>query len=450
MPDDSVSGAGLPKKLDLGPLGLEGGALPLLRRALEGASSAERLAVFGSAPDLALHLGVWARAEGDAFLAARPEQVLAAGVAASGARLVGWLELGDARAARWHGARRAGSNRATATGAVLEVAPEGAGLATRGAIVEAGGPRFHFPLNHKDSLWADEVQSLLAQALAGQWNPATAVPWDLPQQHADELEDALAQVLTYLIENETAALIVPARFAAQVHPHYREVQQLLAITAADEARHIEVFTRRLGLYGRQPGLSTAGGQRSLQTLIEEPDFELASLLLSVLGEGSFVQLLWFLYEHAPDPATRALMKLAAQDEARHVAFAVAHLRRHAGLDGTLSGRFAAAIHRRHAALADTSGLNAEVHDALILLAAGSALRSPPAGGDGDPLASTVAPSTDGGPHPLTSPAALAQGQAAVQALVQHMQRGRRQRLELLGFPGEEADALAALHTRNFM
>jgi hypothetical protein len=31
-----------------------------------------------------------------------------------------------------------------------------------------------------------------------------------------------------------------------------------------------------------------------------------------------------------------------------------------------------------------------------------------------------------------------------------MDRGRRQRLEKLGFPAREAEALSALHTRNFM
>lgn len=405
--------------LDLGSLGLDEGASVLLRRAL--GSPASSLAVHGSAADLGLQLGAWARSEGERFRAAQPGEVLAAGAAPSGARLVGFLEAGPGRGARWAGAERCGGADARAPGALASRAPDHWGLAPRGAAVEAGGPRFHFPLDGRDALWADEVQSLLAQALAGQWNPAQAIPWDLPRTHSDELEDALAQVLTYLIENETAALIVPARFAAQVHPHFREVQQLLAITAADEARHVEVFTRRLALYGRTPGLSTAGGQRSLQTLIEEPDFGLASLLLSVLGEGSFVQLLWFLHEHAPDPATRALMKLAAQDEARHVAFAVAHLRRQGRLDPGLAPRLATAIEQRHAALASSTGLNAEVWDALVLLAAREC-----------------------------RPDALRRGHAAVLALTEQMRRGRRQRLELLGFAAPEAERLAGLHTRNFM
>jgi hypothetical protein len=146
--------------------------------------------------------------------------------------------------------------------------------------------------------------------------------------------------MTYLVENETAALIVPSRFIAQLHPHFREVMQLLAVQAADEARHMEVFTRRALLKGRQLGVSTAGGQASLQTLVEEPDFAIASFLLSVLGEGTFLTLLAFLERFAPDPVTAAVSRLAARDEARHVAFGMAHLREHIKADPHVLGALA--------------------------------------------------------------------------------------------------------------
>ena len=55
------------------------------------------------------------------------------------------------------------------------------------------------------------------------------------QRLPDEVEDAVVQVMTYLVENENAALLVPARFLGQMHPHFREVLQCLAITIADEA-----------------------------------------------------------------------------------------------------------------------------------------------------------------------------------------------------------------------
>ena len=195
-------------------------------------------------------------------------------------------------------------------------------------MVEAGTPEFNFHLVDKIEVWADDAARIYAQAVAAQWDPETAIPWNADFNLPDDVEDAVVQIMTYLIENETAALIMPSRFIAQLHPHFREVMQVLAVQAADEARHIEVFTRRALLKRDQLGLSTIGGQASLKTLVDEPEFAIASFLLSVLGEGTFLSLLWFIERYAPDPVTAAVARLAAQDEARHVAFGLAHLSQH--------------------------------------------------------------------------------------------------------------------------
>jgi hypothetical protein len=394
--------------LELGPLGLDQGASLLVRHALAPLLPGEWLAVRGAAPDLAVHLRAFARAEGHGFTDAT----------SGPGGTVAHLQRGAASTARWLGAERAG--RATADGVVRRPPPTW-GLAARGAAVEAGAPAFAFALADQDQLWADDAGEFYRAAAAAQWDPATAIPWQAERTHPDLVERALVQVLTYLIENETAALIVPARFCAQVHPHFREVMQLLAIQAADEARHIEVFTRRALLAGGELGLSTVGGQASLKTLVDEPDFALASFLLSVLGEGSFLHLLGFLHVHAPDRCTAEIMRLAAQDEARHVAFGMSHLRRHAERDSTLLARLQTAIERRHDALRHTAGLNAEVFDALVLLAAGG-----------------------------MTPAAIGRGHEAVAQLQAQMDAGRQARLKRLGFPAARAAALSALHTRNFM
>jgi hypothetical protein len=388
-------------RVALDDLGFDQGGHLLVKRALARVAVGDGVTVAGSAPELAVHLRAWCRAQGHAF-------------AVDGGELV--VRRGGAEVGRWRGAERAG----TADAVVAEASPTW-GLAGRSAVVEAGGPRFEFALRTRDELWTADAGRLYAQAAAAQWDPETAVPWTAPLDHPEEIEDAIVQVMTYLIENETAALVVPARFAAQVHPQFREVMQLLAIQAADEARHIEVFTRRALLRRPALGLSSAGGQASLKTLIDEPEFALASFLLSVLGEGTFLSLLWFLRDHAPDPVTRAIMRLAAQDEARHVAFGMAHLTRHVADDPGLLDRLAFAVQHRHDALAGTAGLNEEVLDALVLLAAGSWL-----------------------------PAHLRVGWQRVHALERDMADGRRRRLLRLGFDEQRATALAALHTRNFM
>jgi hypothetical protein len=84
-------------------------------------------------------------------------------------------------------------------------------------------------------------------------------------------------------------------------------------------------------------------------------------------------------------------------------------------------RLARAVEQRHDALAGTAGLNEEVFDALILVAAGA-----------------------------LSPVAIAAGAQRVQQLMRDMAAGRYAKLIRLGFERGEAEQLAALHTSNFM
>jgi hypothetical protein len=394
--------------LDLGFLGFERGAHLLVGRALRHRPVGGRITVTGGDPALGVHLRAWARQQGHGF-AVRSD------------RTATWeLTRGSAETDRWVGAERAGG---PGVDGIVARPPARWGLAARGALVEAGGPPGRFDLDDRDVVWADLAPRLYAHAVAAQWDPATAVDWTAtPDRPVPvDVEAAVVQVMTYLVENEQAALVVPAALLARVHPHFREVQQLLAVQAADEARHMEVFTRRALLHGAEMGTSSAGGRSSLATLLAEPDFSLATFLLSVLGEGSFLALLAFLERHAPDPVTARVTHLARIDEARHVAFGVAHLEHQGHRDPTLPGTLRAAVERRHDALVDTAGLNADVFDALVVLAAGD-----------------------------WTPESIARGHDAVQELHHAMDDGRRRRLARLGFPPDEAAELSALHTRNFM
>jgi hypothetical protein len=390
-------------QVDLEDLRFEQGGNLLVKRALRLAGPGEAVTVTGRAPDLAAHLRVWCRAEGHECHW-------------NGGRGVGVITRGPAAAERWSGVERAGGETS-----VEEHPPQRWGLAGRSALVEAGAPEFHFALAEKAEVWSRDAAHIYAQAAAAQWDPATAIPWDAPCDLPSEVEDAVVQIMTYLIENETAALIVPSRFIAQMHPHFREVMQVLAIQAADEARHIEVFSRRALLKRPQLGLSTSAGQASLQTLIMEAHFATASFLLSVLGEGTFLTLLWFIERFAPDPITATVCRRAAQDEARHVAFGMSHIRDHMLTQPGLRDSLMNAVRQRHEALRHTAGLNAEVFDALVLVAAGS-----------------------------WAHADLARGAGQVSTLIQDMHISRQKRLIQIGFTDAEAEEISSLHTRNLM
>jgi hypothetical protein len=226
--------------------------------------------------------------------------------------------------------------------------------------------------------------------------------------------------MTYIAQNEYAALYVPSYFLSRVNPSYVEVLLWLASHVHDEARHVEVFTKR-SLVGGFRGFALASTELSLHTLLDEHDFSAAALLLNVLGEGTFLDLLWFVERHAPDQATAAAARLAHRDELRHVKFGIAHVRRVIGLDPDKRQELASAVEARAAKLMSLSGLSPVITESLTVMAAGS-LR----------------------------PEDLGEGAAAVKALMRRMEDNRIKRLRAAGFDVSQARHLSDLHTPNLM
>ena len=388
-----------PKALvDIEDLTVSQGAPVLLRRVLAKLTAGELLEVRGDSPDLTEELAAWCRREGHRYLGE------------TGRRNTYHIECGAGPAPTM-----------TSGSQPSEVADPKWGLAPRGARIEAGTPEFAFTLRQKREIWARELASLHKQAAANQWSATRDIPWESLPKLPVELEVAVCQTMTFLTENEFAALYVPARFIPRIHPHYREVVEVLAVQVADEARHAEAFTRRAEAGGCGLGTSAVSSQRSLQTLLEEPDFTTATFLLCVMGEGTFLILLKFLEDYAPEAVTATLANLAHRDEARHVAFGMEHLRYVLGREPERRASLAAAVERRSRMLASISGLSPYVYDALTVLAGGGIL-----------------------------PGQIRDGARRVAALHREMDRTRRERLQNLRFDAEEARNLSAYHTRNFM
>ncbi len=304
---------------------------------------------------------------------------------------------------------------------IQERADPATGFAPRGADVEPGAPVFPFTLNERDRVWAANVASLYDQATAQQWDASTDIRWDALPPLPNHLERAVAQVMTHLAENEYAALYVPARFIPRIHPHFSEVVLFLSTQIADEARHIEAFTKRALANGSGLGRSAAITQQSLKSLLEQEDFSQASFLLSVLGEGAFLEYLSFVERYAPDPVTADIVRRARADEARHVAFGVEHARYFLAADPDRADQLRAAVEQRAEFLSQSSGATPHVEEALVILAAGG-----------------------------LSPGALPDGVRAVRELHESMHRLRMGRLRSLGFDQEAAEAISELHTANFM
>lgn len=295
-----------------------------------------------------------------------------------------------------------------------------AGFAPLGAVAEARAPQRRWALSDTDRLWADDVGELAEQASAQQWDASRDVPWEAARDLPVDVERAVAQVMTFLAQNEYAALYVPASFLPQVNPQLAELLLWLGSHVYDEARHIEVFTKR-SLAGGQAGYALASTELSLQTLLDERDFTSSSLLLNVLGEGTFLDLLRFIASNAPDAATATAARLAHRDERRHVHFGVSHIRRATARDPDLPGVLVAAAETRAAKLTSLSGLSPLLVEALTVMTSAS-----------------------------LQPADLGDAAARVRALMTTMERNRLRRLASCGFDVRTARHLSDLHTPNLM
>ncbi|HEX6100138.1 MAG TPA: ferritin-like domain-containing protein [Thermoanaerobaculia bacterium] len=389
--------------VDGGDLPLGGGLLSLVRPALTLIEPDGVLAILSRSSSVAEDLASWCRAERHEYLGAE-----AAGDGAT-RHLVRPGPFSVRRSAE------------SVDPELPERADAATGFAPHGSMVEAGGPRYPFDLLERDRVAPPEVAELYEQAVAAQWSAARDIPWRTIPRHEPALELAVRQVMTFLAENELSALYVPSRFVARLHPAYVGVAMFLATQMQDESRHIDVFLRRAHATGSPPAISSATTSRSLHSLLQIDDFAEASFLLSVLGEGTFLDLLAFVERFAPDEATAELARRARIDEARHVHFGLAHVRHALMHDETLYARLEASVRRRAANLAGTGGVPAPVQDALTIYAAGA-----------------------------SDPRRVARGHDAFRELLVTMHEGRIRRLRSAGFTAGQAATISDLHTPNFM
>ena len=410
--------------IDAESLSAADGLLVLITRALDKLKPGEILEILSDNPSLEHDLPAWARLMAHQWL----------GTTAKDGRRSHRIGKGSAlrmlvdRQPDWgqHASIKDGrfETRDWLLGHAAEIrerAQPSDGFAPRGAEVEKGGPDFSFDVLDRNQAWSESAAEFYEQATAGQWDGSRDIPWAALRPLDEELERAVCQLMTFLAENEYSALYVPAKWIARIHPHFAETVLFLSTQVRDEARHIEVFVKRALANGGGLQFSSASTQASLKSLLDQEDFIQASFLLSVLGEGTFLDLLRFVEAHAPEPVTREIARRTRIDETRHVHFALDHIRHALRGDGTLKPKLRQAITDRASVLSGLKGLNPLVEVSLVILAAGG-----------------------------LSPGRLPAGMKARSQLYETMNENRIRRLVSIGFPDSEAQEMSELHTPNFM
>jgi len=191
---------------------------------------------------------------------------------------------------------------------------------------DAGLPPMPWTVNRKEQVWTPRLAHLVEQANASQWNASLDIPWSAAVGLADHLESAVCDIFTWLLQQELTAHQVPSAWLPQIHPAFLEVRLFLSGKVMDEARHTEACIKRLWLNGVGPTATAPETDQALALLCLLEDYEQASLLVDILGEGQILDVFKIVHDLAPDEATRRIVLLSRRDEARHVSYGVARLK----------------------------------------------------------------------------------------------------------------------------
>jgi hypothetical protein len=256
-----------------------------------------------------------------------------------------------------------------------------------------GSRRYDYPLKAKYQSWTDNVESLFEEAVSRQWSATTDIPWDQLEPLPEDQERALCQLLTFLHAVEFGPTEVLPYYMARIDPAFPEVRQFLATQCADEARHAEVFGKRVMANGGGPGGEANAALTLLagpQTTVIPPEavatvtgvrpqaeFLAYSFSTQLLGEAVVLDMFRFGEFLGRNPCDKMIFRRVMQDEARHVSFGTMRVKYY--LEHAPAAERARALEMLHFLAsvneAATTGfsllINPRVIEPFALLAAGS-------------------------------------------------------------------------------
>jgi len=199
------------------------------------------------------------------------------------------------------------------------------------------------------------LPDLYERAKASMWNASRDLPWETPvdvealaeadgSRHVglaagDISGTALARwsrrnwiefamesqnwTLSQFLHGEQGALLAAGRLV-ETTPSL-DAKIYAGIQAADEARHVEAFSRYLdtklsGHYNVNHHLRTF-----MFDLLSDSRWDITFLGMQIMIEGLALAAFGLLYQTTTEPLLRKLLKLVRADEARHVAFGLTEL-----------------------------------------------------------------------------------------------------------------------------
>ncbi len=194
----------------------------------------------------------------------------------------------------------------------------------RGAIPIPGVESMGYSIFEKQEVWADNCAALYEEAIQRRWRPATDVPWATIEPLPDDVERAICQICTHISEKEQLEADVLGRWEPDISYGYHEVKLYLATTIFENARAVEVFRKRALSNGGGLGIQSPGW--GFRSIVDARNFTEMLTIQMVLQDSLTLAQYQYLEKYAKNPAEQYIAAHAMQDKARHVAYAISHIK----------------------------------------------------------------------------------------------------------------------------
>ncbi len=154
----------------------------------------------------------------------------------------------------------------------------------------------------------------LSGTVCEKWGPKEWVEMNIESQNWS---------LSQFMHGEQGALICTAKIVETVP--WIDAKYYAAQQVADEARHVEVFSRYLDtkLSGHYP--INAHLSMLLDDIIKDSEWDMTYLGMQIMVEGLALAAFGFTHQQTKEPLLKQLLRYVMADEARHVAFGVLSL-----------------------------------------------------------------------------------------------------------------------------
>ena len=195
----------------------------------------------------------------------------------------------------------------------------------RGALPRPGVPPLPYNLRSKHQMWADCAADLYEEAIQRRWIPATDVPWASLAPLPEDVERAVCQVATELMQYANTEIEIITYWQDQMSYGYYEVKQFLATATFDCTRAIEALRKRALANGGGLGMECRGLVNRM--ILESRGGWTESVAYAYLLRGTYqVHVMRGLLNAAHNDAERFIYGKYLEDHARHMTYGYDHLK----------------------------------------------------------------------------------------------------------------------------